>query len=163
MSCSRSQHTDAGFEPSTSVSRNRHSNHVTNMLKTKICLLYQRYLSLVQISTPNSDVGHTMPHYYILGATLKRVTDHDYLGLTISSDLNWLRHVAKNSNKASGTLGLLKRTLSPCSQNVKSIAYKMLVRPQLEYASEVWRPYTMNCIKKIEQIQRNSCRFIFHE
>ena len=54
-------------------------------------------------------------------------------------------------------------TLSPCSQNVKSIAYKMLVRPQLEYASEVWSPYTMKCIKKIEQIQRNSCRFIFHE
>ena len=39
----------------------------------------------------------------------------------------------------------------------------MLVRPQLEYASEVWNLYTMKCIKKIEQIQRNSCRFIFHE
>ena len=39
----------------------------------------------------------------------------------------------------------------------------MLVRPQLEYASEVWNPYTMKCIQKIEQIHRNSCRFIFHE
>ena len=94
--------------------------------------------------------------YDILGATLRRVTNHDYLGVTISSDLNWLRHVKKIYNKASRTLGLLKRTLFPCSQNVKSIAYKMLVRPQLEYASEVWSPYTMKCIKKIEQIQRNS-------
>ena len=101
--------------------------------------------------------------YNILGATLKRVTNHDYLGVIISNDLNWLRHVKKNSNKTSRTLGLLKRTLSPCSQNEKSIAYKMLVRPQLEYASEVWSPYTMKCIKKIGQIQRNSCRFIFHE
>ena len=92
-----------------------------------------------------------------------RVTNHDYLGVAISSDLNWLRHVTRISNKASRTLGLLKKTLSPCSQNVKSIAYKMLVRPQLEYASEVWSPYTMKCIKKIEQIQRNSYRFIFHE
>ena len=40
---------------------------------------------------------------------------------------------------------------------------KVNVRTQLEYASEVWSPYTMKCIKKIEQIQRNSCRFIFHE
>ena len=56
--------------------------------------------------------------YDILGATLKRVTNHDYLGVTISSDLNWLRHVTKISNKASRTHGLLKRTLSPCSQNV---------------------------------------------
>ena len=100
--------------------------------------------------------------YDILGAMLKRVTNHDYLGVAISSDLSWPRHVKKNSNKASRTHGLLKRTLSPCSQNVKSIACKMLVRPQLEYASEVWNPYTMKCIQKIEQIQRNSCSFIFH-
>ena len=92
----------------------------------------------------------------ILGAMLKRVTNHDYLGVTISSDLNWLRHVTKISNKASRNLGLLKRTLSLCLQNVKSIANKMLVHPQLEYASEVWNPYNMKCIHKIEQIQRNS-------
>ena len=39
----------------------------------------------------------------------------------------------------------------------------MFVRPKLEYANEVWNPYAMKCIKKIKQIQRNSCRFIFHE
>ena len=41
----------------------------------------------------------------ILGAMHKRVTNHDYLGVTIWSDLNWLRHVKKNSNKASRTPG----------------------------------------------------------
>ena len=58
------------------------------------------------------------------------------------------------SNKANRTLGLPKRTSSPCSLNVRSISYKILVRPQLEYASEVWNPYTMKYIKKIEQIQK---------
>ena len=66
-------------------------------------------------------------------------------------------------HKVGRTLCLLKRTLSPCSQIVKSIAYKMLVRPQLEYSIEVWNPYTMKCIKKIEHIQRNSCRLISQE
>ena len=37
----------------------------------------------------------------ILGATPKRVTNHDYLGETISHDQYWLRHVTKISNKAS--------------------------------------------------------------
>ena len=110
--------------------------------------------SVLSITLKCNSIFHD---YNILGATLMRVTNHDYLGVTISSDPNWLRHITKISNKVSRTLGLLKRTLFPCSQNVKSIAYKMLVRPQLEYASEVWSPYTMKCIKKIEQIQRNSC------
>ena len=109
--------------------------------------------SVLSITLKRNSIFHD---HDILGAMLRRVANHDYLGVTISSDLDWLRHVTKISNKASRTLGLLKRTLSPCSQNVKSIAYKMLVRSQLEYASEVWRPYTMKCIKKIEQIQRRS-------
>ena len=113
--------------------------------------------SVFSITLKRNSIFHD---YDILGATIKRVTNHDYLGVTISSDIDWLRHVTKIYNKASRTLGLPKRTLSPCSQNVKSIAYKMLVRSQLEYGSEVWKLYTMKCIKKIEQIQRNSCRFI---
>ena len=36
--------------------------------------------------------------YDILGAMFRLVTNHDYLGITISSDLNWLRHVTKISN-----------------------------------------------------------------
>ena len=34
--------------------------------------------------------------YNILGTTLKRVRNHDYLGVAMSSDLNWLNLVAKN-------------------------------------------------------------------
>ena len=81
---------------------------------------------------------------------LKRVINHDYLGVTISSELNWLNHVTNISSKARKTLGLLKRTLSNCSQNVKSIALKMLVRPQLEYVGEVWNLHTIKCIMKIQ-------------
>ena len=116
--------------------------------------------SVLSITLKRNSIFHD---YDILGAMLKRVTNHDHLGATISSDLNWLRHVKNFYSKASRTHGLVKRTLSPCSQNVKSIAYNVLVRPQLEYASEVWNLYAMKSIKKIEQIQRNSCRFIFHE
>ena len=102
--------------------------------------------SVISITLKRNSIFHDNN---ILGAMLKRVANHDYLGVAISSDLNWFRHMTKISNKASRTLGLVKRTLSPCSQNVKSIAYKMLVRPQHEYASEVWNHYTMKCIQKI--------------
>ena len=58
-------------------------------------------------------------------------------------------HATMIYNKASRTLCLPKRTLAPYSQCVKSIAYKMLVRPQIEYASEVWNPNAMKCINEI--------------
>ena len=50
-----------------------------------------------------------------------------------------------------------------CSQNVKCIAHKMHVRTHIEYASEVWNSNAMKCIRKIEQILRNSCKFIFQD
>ena len=53
------------------------------------------------------------PDYNILGTMHKRVTNHDYLGVTISSDLNWLRHITNISNNASRTLGLLKKPYPP--------------------------------------------------
>ena len=110
--------------------------------------------SVLSITLKRNSIFHDCD---ILCAMHKRVTNHDYLGVARSSDLNWLGHVTKISNKASRTLSLLKRTLSPCSQNVKSITYIMLVRPQLEYGSEVRKPYTMKCILKNLQIQGISC------
>ena len=99
--------------------------------------------------------------YTLLGEDLTRVDKHDYLGVTISHDLRWNDHCNKIINKASRTLGLLHRTMSPCSQEVKSQAYSTLVRPQLEYASEVWNPSTITEINRIEQIQKAAARFAF--
>ena len=80
--------------------------------------------------------------YSILGEKLERVLHHDYLGVTISHDLRWENHLHKIRQKASRTLGVIRRTLSPCNIDVKSKAYQSLIRPQLEYASEVWNPHT---------------------
>ena len=48
--------------------------------------------SVLSITLKRNSIFHD---YNILGAMLKRVTNHDYLGVTISSDLNWLRHLKK--------------------------------------------------------------------
>lgn len=101
--------------------------------------------------------------YNILGHTLARVDQHEYLGVTISHDLRWDSHCHKIRQKASRTLGLLRRTLSPCRQDVKARAYQALVRPQLEYASQVWNPYTLDGVKRIEQVQRSAARFVFSD
>ena len=38
--------------------------------------------------------------------------------------------------------------------------YCSLVRPRVEYASQVWNPYTKSNISRIESIQRRATKFI---
>ncbi len=40
------------------------------------------------------------------------------------------------------------------------MAYNTLVRPQVEYASAVWSPYTQHNIKKVEMVQRRAIRWV---
>ena len=60
-----------------------------------------------------------------------------YLGVTISDDLSWSTHTDNITKSANQTLGFLKRNIRVHNKDLKSVAYKTLVRPQLEYASTV--------------------------
>ena len=95
-----------------------------------------------------------------MGEILNRVQKHNYQGVTIVHDLRWNDHCSKVINKASRTLGLLRKTLSPCTKAVKAQAYSPLVRQQLEYASEIWNPNTTSDIialnKSREALQDSS-------
>ena len=44
----------------------------------------------------------------------------------------------------------------------KTIAYQTLVRPQLEYASSVWDPYTQNNKDRLEMVQRRVARYVLN-
>ena len=101
--------------------------------------------------------------YNILGTTLASVDQHDYLGVTVTRDLCWNIHHQKIISKVSGTLGLLRRTLTHCTQTVKTTAYKTLVCLQMEYASEVWSPHTIDGQKWLKQTQRSAARFIYND
>ena len=73
-------------------------------------------------------------------STLKRVHNYPYLGVTISDDLSWTNHVNKVKFKANRTLGMLHKNLWSCKISVNEVAYKSMVRLQLEYACAVWDP-----------------------
>ena len=86
--------------------------------------------------------------------------DHDYLGVRCRRDLRWSSHCSKVSSRANKSLGLLRRTLKPCSERVKEQAYLSIVRPIAEYAAPVWSPHTNRDVSKIEQVQKNAARFV---
>ena len=92
-----------------------------------------------------------------------------YLGLTtrttwglvtINTKLSWQPHINKVQNKASKTLGLLKRTLHAVPPQMRQTAYEVLVRPTLEFATCAWAPHTKTGIQTIERVQRSAARFV---
>lgn len=94
---------------------------------------------------------------------LEKVNTNPYLGLTISDDLKWSSHINKIANKASCTLGFLRRNLRQCPQECKKLAYLAMVRSVLEYGSVIWDPYTNKDIDRLESIQKRAARFIKHD
>ena len=80
-------------------------------------------------------------NYSLHQQTLEQVRSAKYLGLTITDDLEWGQHISEISCKATETLGFLRRNLALAPRHTKEVAYKTLVRPQLEYAAPMWHPY----------------------
>ena len=114
------------------------------------------------ISLTNKRAVVMLP-YYMHGQVLEHVTSYDYLGVRLTSKLNWKEHCDKTSNKANRSLGLVKRTLKPCTPEVKERAYKALIRPLLEYASAAWNPHTNRETETIEKVKRRAARFVAHD
>ena len=90
---------------------------------------------------------------------LEQVQSAKYLGLTITDNLDWGQHVSEISCKATKTMGFLRRNLALAPKHTKEVAYKTLVRPQLEYAAPIWNPYHKLQIQEVEKVQRTAARW----
>ena len=85
---------------------------------------------------------------------------HYYLGVYISDNLTWNKHIHQITSKANRSLGFIRRNLYSCPQRTKEAAYKTLVRPLVEYSSAVWDPHTNDLSKHLESVQKRAARFV---
>ena len=109
---------------------------------------------------------HVIPTQYTLhGHTIEVVDSAKYLGVTISEDLQWSKHIHNAVSKANRTMGFNRRNLRDCTKPVKAAAYTTMARPTFEYASTVWVPHSSAETHKLEQVQRRAaslCRQQLH-
>ena len=100
---------------------------------------------------------------YSLGGQFRSVENTKDLGVTISSDLFWGKHVLATVNKANLVLGIIKRSIGTNNQDVFSQLYKSLVRPILKYATPVWSSYLIKDIVALENLQRRASRLALRQ
>ena len=66
--------------------------------------------------------------YTLKGNILEDVKETKYLGLALSSNLNWNTHIGNITSKANKLLGFLRRNLKIRNESTKENAYKAIVR-----------------------------------
>jgi len=75
--------------------------------------------------------------YTLRGHILEHSKAVKYLGVKISHNLRWDKHINTVTAKANSTLGFVRWNIKISNPVVKERAYKTLVRPVLEYAQTV--------------------------
>ena len=100
--------------------------------------------------------------YSLGGQVLVEVHNSTYLGLNISSELEWSTRLADTTPKGNGTLGFLRSNLKFCPEKLKETAYLSLVRSVLEYGATIWDPHLAKDINSLEMVQHKASRFLKH-
>ena len=55
---------------------------------------------------------------------------------------------------------LLQRNFNSCSRKIKEATYKTYVSPIVKFATTAWDPHTQRNIRKLEQVQISSARYV---
>ena len=80
---------------------------------------------------------------------LESVDTAKNLGVNVSKNLSWNTHINKIAASVNRILGFVKRNVRIKNKDIRTLAYNSLVRPQAEYESADWSPYTKENKDKI--------------
>jgi len=119
--------------------------------------LNPRKCEAINITNKRSPVSFT---YCIGQHPISWTSKVKYLGIMIQSKLQWSDHCQKVAHKASLCLNRLRHAMFGCTAAAKSLAYKALVRPCLEYGCSIWSPHTSKDIHVLESVQRRAAGWI---
>ena len=98
--------------------------------------------------------------YKLDGHELEFVSSEKDLGVTFDDQLSFDQHMSQKISKANQILGVIRRTFQHLDRESFLMLYKSLVRPQIEYANQVWAPKLKRQINSIENVQRRATRMI---
>ena len=122
----------------------------------------------LEVAINKCNVLHCLPNknpsfsYFLNGSKLPNnqssVRD---LGLIVSDNLSWDKHVDNISKKALGRSFMLFKGLKSTSPNLLYHMYTTYVRPLVEFSTPVFNPTKIKLIDKLEKVQRVAIRNIF--
>ena len=95
-----------------------------------------------------------------MGTTLSTTNEEKDLGVVFNDKFSASTNCKKVCKASQIVIGLIKRNIKNRSKEGMLILYKTLVRPLLDYCSQVWRPYLKKDISSLEKIQKRYTKMI---
>ena len=117
-----------------------------NVKKTKFMIFHYR----------QRKIDSLIPNLKINSEPIERVTEFNFLGLTIDEQLSWSPHIQKIYNKISRTLGIMNRLKQFLPENILCLIYNSLILPYFQYSIFTWGFK----IGRLEKLQRRAVRII---
>ena len=96
--------------------------------------------------------------FNIKNENIPKVNDVRDLGIILSNDLKWIKHIDKVRTKANILSHALVRSFLPHNTHLLVNLYKIYIRPILEYNTCTWSPYLKTEIYRVESVQRKFTR-----
>ena len=150
------------YRPITSPEDLQHLQHDVDKLQAYATTNYMKFneskCKFMLVSRKKRHID-PVPSIHLNGSPLQNIPTFKYLGLIISSDLCWSSHIDNICSKAKRILGLIYRRFYRHSneQTLRQL-YLSIVRPHLEYATQVWSPYMHKDIMMLERTQLFACK-----
>ena len=120
--------------------------------------------SLLSFTSGSSRNTSNLFPYCINNCEVVACSYHNDLGITMSHDLYGSKHITQITCNAYRILGLLRRSFSAINNIItRKLLYISLVRSQLLYGSQIWKPALIKDIKSLEQIQRRATKFVLND
>ena len=102
--------------------------------------------------------------YTLAGNTIKSVDKNQPvrdLGLYFTSNLKWEKHIEIVTKKATRISFAILKSIKYSNIEMLVNLFKIYARPILEFATNVFNPYLIKDINKLEKVQRNFLRIVY--
>ena len=120
-----------------------------NITKTKYMVFRYKQTPVSNIPNLELHINHSM---------IEKVSEFDFLGITIEETLSWKSHVSKISNKISKIVGLLSRTKRYLDTSVLIKIYNSLILSHLHYGILCWGFECSSIFKLQKKAIRTICK-----
>ena len=98
------------------------------------------------------------PPVFMQDQQIKEVESHKHLGVILSNDCSWQKHIDYIKEKAWTRINIMRRLKYDLYKKSLETIYKSFIRPLLEYADVIWDNCTQQNKNELELIQLEAAR-----